>query len=335
MPTVTISFAGLSGPSGASFDPAVTTTVAAFLNANPTVPISISTTGLTADNLTSLGLLSLGGDTVWRIANAGGLDSATLSKVGGGFSSSLSLAANSFTFVRASTAGTYQLTTGGGTFTKASAPQIVSTIAPLLATDSYFITGSDFNDTLTGGTGADTLIGGNGSDTLIGGDGNDSLSGGNGFDSLNGGNGNDSLNGAAGNDTLTGGAGTDTLIGGVGNDTLIGGAGADRFAYTANNQGVDTITDFNPASGEDIINVTRSGFGGAAALPSLGTLSATRFLSGAGATSAVTAAQRFIYNTTDGALRFDQDGNLGAFAPIRIATLSNLAAITNTNIVIV
>jgi Ca2+-binding RTX toxin-like protein len=308
MPTVTISFAGLSGPSGASFDPAVTTTVAAFLNANPTVPISISTTGLTADNLTSLGLLSLGGDTVWRIANAGGLDSATLSKVGGGFSSSLSLAANSFTFVRASTAGTYQLTTGGGTFTKASGPQIVSTIAPLLATDSYFITGSDFNDTLTGGTGADTLIGGNGSDTLIGGDGNDSLSGGN---------------------------GTDTLIGGVGNDTLIGGAGADRFAYTANNQGVDTITDFNPASGEDIINVTRSGFGGAAALPSLGTLSATRFLSGAGATSAVTAAQRFIYNTTDGALRFDQDGNLGAFAPIRIATLSNLAAITNTNIVIV
>jgi Ca2+-binding RTX toxin-like protein len=319
MPTVTISFAGLSGPSGASFDPAVTTTVAAFLNANPTVPISISTTGLTADNLTSLGLLSLGGDTVWRIANAGGLDSATLSKVGGGFSSSLSLAANSFTFVRASTAGTYQLTTGGGTFTKASGPQIVSTIAPLLATDSYFITGSDFNDTLTGGTGADTLIGGNGSDTLNGGAGTDTLIGGNGNDSLDGGTQQDSLIGGDGNDILLGRGGNDTLIGGLGNDTLTGNNDADRFVYNNPNEGGDSITDFG--QGADAIVLSSSGFGG---LTTIGTTLTPSLFS---ATENGTA--KIIYSVVGGVgtLSFDQDlGNSGSL--VTIANIAGFGAAT-------
>jgi Ca2+-binding RTX toxin-like protein len=287
----------------------VTSTVAAFLNAYPTVPISISTTGLTADNLTSLGLLSLGGDTVWRIANAGGLDSATLSKVGGGFSSSLSLAANSFTFVRASTAGTYQLTTGGGTFTKASGPQIVSTIAPLLATDSYFITGSDFNDTLTGGTGADTLIGGNGSDTLNGGAGTDTLIGGNGNDSLDGGTQQDSLIGGDGNDILLGRGGNDTLIGGLGNDTLTGNNDADRFVYNNPNEGGDSITDFG--QGADAIVLSSSGFGGLTTIG--GTLTPTLFSTTENGTA------KIIYS--GGVLSFDSDlANSGG-----LVTIANIA----------
>jgi len=127
----------------------------------------------------------MGGDTVWRIAKAGVADNtATLSRVGGGFSTTLSLPADSLTFVRASTAGTYQLTTGGVTFTKASGPQIVSTIAPLPLTDSYFITGSAFNDSLVGGTGNDSLVGGDGNDTLVGGAGTDTLTGGAGADNF-------------------------------------------------------------------------------------------------------------------------------------------------------
>ncbi|TRU87154.1 MAG: calcium-binding protein [Microcystis novacekii Mn_MB_F_20050700_S1] len=218
-----------------------------------------------------------------------------------------------------------------------------TTIAPLSNMDPYFITGSAFGDTLNGGNGDDSLNGGDGNDSLNGGDGNDTLIGGNGNDTLNGVSGNDSLNGGDGNDTLNGGVGTDTLIGGLGNDTLnggvgtdslTGGAGADRFVFSSSTQGIDTITDFNPAVGEDLIQVTRTGFGGPTALPSLGALTGAQFLSGAGVTSAATAAQRFVYNTTNGGLWFDVDG-VGGAASVQFATLSNLAAITNTNIVVI
>jgi Ca2+-binding RTX toxin-like protein len=272
----------------------VTTTVAAFLNANPTVPISISTTGLTADNLTSLGLLSLGGDTVWRIANAGGLDSATLSKVGGGFSSSLSLAANSFTFVRGGAAGTYQLS-GGIVNTKASGPQIVSAIQALAINDSYDITGSNFNDTLVGGQNDDTLRGGLGND------------------SLNGQQQNDLIDGGAGDDTLIGGGQNDTLIGGAGSDTLSGGSGtgADRFQYNFSNEGTDSITDFGV--GADAIVVSNAGFGGGLTTTVGGTLTPTLF----GATAG--GAVRFVYS--GGVLQFDTDAGAG----VSLVTIANIA----------
>ena len=321
MPTVTISFASLPGPTGASFNPTVTTSVAAFLNAHPTVPISISTTGLTADNLTSLGLLSTGGDTVWRIANAGVADSATLSRVGGGFSKILSLPANSLTFVRGGSAGTYQLT-GGIVNTKASGPQVVSSIAPLLLTDSYFITGSAFNDTLTGGNSTDTLIGGDGNDFLSGGEGADTLIGGNGNDTLNGGNGFDSLIGGDGNDIITGIGGADTLIGGLGSDTLTGGNGNDRFVYNNPNEGGDLITDFNIS--QDFIQVSNGGFGGGLTTVG-GTLTPSLF--GATAGDAV----RFVYS--GGVLQFDTDAGVGV-SLVTIATLNLSPALTAARIVV-
>lgn len=284
MPTVTISFA--DSTSSVTFNPNVTTSVAAFLNAHPTVPISISATGLADDNLTSLGLLSVGGPTVWRIAKAGVADNtATLSMVGGGFSTTLSLPADSLTFVRASTAGTYQLTTGGVTFTKASGPQIVSTIAPLTLTDSYFITGSAFDDSLVGG---------------------------------------------AVNDTLVGGDGKDTLVGGAGTDSLVGGAGADNFVFNSPSEGFDWILGFNSSQG-DVINVSATGFAGGLTAGPLGT---AQFRSGAGINTAANAAQRFIYNTSNGSLWFDVDG-VGGAASVRIANLLGTPTFTASNIVVI
>ncbi|TRU29398.1 MAG: calcium-binding protein [Microcystis aeruginosa Ma_MB_S_20031200_S102] len=343
MPTVTISFAFLPGPTGASFNPAVTTTVAAFLNAHPTVPISISATGLTADNLTSLGLLITGGDTVWRITNAGVAESgATLSQVGGGFSTTLSLPTDSLTFVRGGSGPVggvpvnYDLTTSSGTFRKASGTQ-VSTIAPLSSTgDSYNITGSNFNDTLVGGNLADTLIGGDGNDTLNGNGGDDSINGGLGNDSLNGGagndtliggdgndilfglDGNDSLVGGAGNDTLNGGAGNDTLIGGDGNDTLTGGTNTDRFVYNNPTEGLDTITDFATSGGSaDFIVVSSAGFGGLTTIG--GTLAPSLF-----STTGQNATAKFIYS--GGVLSFDSDltTTLNTLTPIATLNLSPL-----------
>ncbi|WP_375329552.1 calcium-binding protein [Microcystis sp. BLCC-F210] len=154
----------------------MTTSVAAFLNTFTDTPISILGPGITIteDNLTSQGLLTGGVTTAWRITNFGPADSATLSRVGGGFSpQTFSLLANSLTFVRGGSAGTYQLS-GGIVNTKASGPQ-VNGIWNLLTTDSYFITGSGFNDSLVGGDGNDTLVGGAGIDTLTGGAGADNF----------------------------------------------------------------------------------------------------------------------------------------------------------------
>jgi Ca2+-binding RTX toxin-like protein len=319
--TVTISFASLSGPSGASFNPAVTTSVAAFLNANPTVPISISATGLTADNLTSLGLLTAGGNTAWRIQNFGSADSATLSRFGGGFTPlSLSLPANSFTFVRGGAAGTYILS-GGIVNTKASGPQIVSTIAPLGLSTPYFITGSNFNDTLVGGQNTDTLIGGLGND------------------SLNGQQQNDLLQGGGGNDTLQGGGQNDTLIGGAGNDTLTGDGGADRFVFT--NEGLDTVTVFNTTAtgglGPDVFAITSSAYLGAPAPGAAVVSTAAAAANAANSIVVDTLASitglmatksniRFAFATDTKTLLYDNDGDWSTSNP----TVATVTSITGT-----
>lgn len=124
------------------------------------------------------------------------------------------------------------------------------------------IEGNAGDDLLIGGDGADQLNGGNGDDFIFGDDGNDQLFGGNGDDQLlggrdddvlDGGNGDDRLQAGGGDDVLRGGAGQDALFGGLGDDTLAGGAGddmlmgdsgADRFAFTAIDEGVDQIVDF-------------------------------------------------------------------------------------------
>lgn len=96
--------------------------------------------------------------------------------------------------------------------------------------DTFFsietIQGSDFDDIFVGTAAQDRLFGLDGGDTMDGGLGNDLLEGGNGADILNG------------------GGDADILRGGSGDDILTGGTGKDRFQF-GENEGADTITDFN------------------------------------------------------------------------------------------
>ncbi|MFM5981867.1 MAG: hypothetical protein ACKO9I_15125 [Sphaerospermopsis kisseleviana] len=232
------------------------------------------------------------------------------------------------------------------------------------------IYGQAGNDTLIGGEGNDTLIGGTGADSLIGGVGKDtyvvdelgdvvienanegidtvvsfisyhlgdhlerlSLIGENNINgagndlnnAMLGNDGNNFLDGGRGDDNLSGQGGNDTLIGGEGNDTLTGGVGMDAFRFTGLNGGIDTITDFK--SGTDQIQIDSNGFTGLA----IGQLSAEAFTSGAGVTSATSSTHRFIFNTTNGDLFFDADGD-GAEASVKIATLSNSASLSHSDI---
>ena len=146
------------------------------------------------------------------------------------------------------------------------------------------LNGGDGTDTLEGGAGNDTLQGGagvsqdwlsgddgndelrssKGGNTLFGGNGDDTLYSGLGDDTLSGDDGNDTLYGEDDNDTLDGGDGNDELVGGSGDDILTGGNDRDIFAFQLDINktggtavtGHDTVTDFDPGSG-DII-----GFGG-------------------------------------------------------------------------
>lgn len=110
------------------------------------------------------------------------------------------------------------------------------------------------NDTLYGGDGIDTISGGTGNDRMNGYDGNDILSGNEGNDVLVGGNNNDVLRGGSGNDTLYGGADDDILIGGSGIDKLSGDAGIDVIGFSADEDSVDHIYNFDIA--QDAINIT-------------------------------------------------------------------------------
>lgn len=109
--------------------------------------------------------------------------------------------------------------------------------------------------------------------------------------------------GMNGSDRLIGGDGEDRLIGGTGKDILTGGAGADVFEWYAKADFGDAITDFE--AGVDFLRFEGSAFGFGAAT---GGLAVAQFLSATN-TVATTAAQRFIFNSTDTTLWFDRDGS--------------------------
>ncbi|CAO3433711.1 beta strand repeat-containing protein [Azospirillum endophyticum] len=115
----------------------------------------------------------------------------------------------------------------------------------------------------------------------------------------------------------------DTLFGSSSMDSLTGGAGSDSFLFTALGQGPDTITDF--AIGQDRIEVLSSVFGN---LPT-GQIDPGRFA----LNTANSADDRFVFNTTTGALSYDPDGN-GAMAATPIAML-NVRSLSATDIWVV
>ena len=144
---------------------------------------------------------------------------------------------------------------------------------------------------------------------------------------LFGASGNDTLMGHDGADTLTGNAGNDRLIGGAGIDTLFGNAGADTFVLQNLAADRDGIRDF--AAG-DRIEVSAALFGGGLVA---GSLAATQFAAN-GTGVAGDGDDRFIYNTSNGALYFDSDGN-GATARVQIASLTGIPVLTAGDFTIV
>ena len=123
----------------------------------------------------------------------------------------------------------------------------------------------------------------------------------------------------------------DTLIGGAGNDTLIGGAGSDKFAFkvAASSKNIDTLSDFTVS--DDKIQLSKTVFKGFSAV---GVISDTSFLSGAGKTSAMTTAQKLIYDSSSGKLYYDADGS-GKIAAIQIALIGNKADLTSSSFEII
>ncbi len=157
------------------------------------------------------------------------------------------------------------------------------------------------------------------------------LTGNSGNNVLSGLDGNDTLTGGLGNDTLLGGIGNDRLVGGAGNDVLNGGDGTDTFVFdTAPNAAtnLDTVQDFT--SGTDKLSFSRAVFTGFAAT---GAMSVDAFWSGAGVNAAHDATDRFIYNTTTGALWYDADGT-GATAAVQVAVLTGAPTLAFTDFLI-
>ncbi|WP_421760991.1 Ig-like domain-containing protein [Devosia sp.] len=234
------------------------------------------------------------------------------------------------------------------------------------------LNGTDGNDTINGLAGNDTLNGLGGNDIIDGGTGRDKMAGGTGDDTYyldNSGDtvtegsnaGTDSvyagfsytlgsnvenlyltgssaangmgnalnniLSGNAAANKLSGGNGDDTLYGKGGIDTLTGGSGKDKFVFDTALGSVDKIVDFNAT--DDTIVLSKSIF--AAASLNLGTLDASQFFTGA---SAGDASDRFIYNSSTGALYYDADG-IGGAAQQQIATLSKGLALTAADFLLI
>jgi Ca2+-binding RTX toxin-like protein len=194
------------------------------------------------------------------------------------------------------------------------------------------IQGGDGNDFLLGETDGDTVGGGNDDDYLWGGDGDDQLSGDAAATSLFGESGNDQLSGGVdrtprrrrGDDTLAGGDGDDFLEGGPGDDGLTGGAGA-TSSSSAPGDGRRRDQRLQPRQRQDLRLGgrlrRRARFGEPVSLVS-------------GAPGRSGASGQFLFDTDDGSLLWDADGT-GSDPGVLIATLSNLPALTASDIVVV
>ncbi|MCE1270351.1 MAG: M10 family metallopeptidase C-terminal domain-containing protein [Acinetobacter sp.] len=144
-------------------------------------------------------------------------------------------------------------------------------------------------------------------------------------DTLIGNDANNLLVGNEGNDVLNGGLGNDTLQGGLGFDLLSGGAGEDIFVFDSvlSELNTDHIKDFSVTEA-DLVVLNHNIF---SALTEIGQLLSTHFIAGAGLTSGQKADQLIVYNTTNGHLYYDPDGN-GSHALICFAIIDNSVDLT-------
>jgi Ca2+-binding RTX toxin-like protein len=140
------------------------------------------------------------------------------------------------------------------------------------------------------------------------------------------------LTGLGGNDNLAGLGGNDILVGGAGRDRLNGGAGQDAFVFDTtpvNVTNTDIVADFTP--GEDQIWLDAAIY---AALGGPGGLAASALHIVTTGFAAADAADRIIYNSTNGALWYDADGN-GAGAAVYFAQLSAGLALTAADFIVI
>jgi Ca2+-binding RTX toxin-like protein len=115
---------------------------------------------------------------------------------------------------------------------------------------------------------------------------------------------------------ISGNAGANSLNGGQGADTLTGGGGADRFVFdtSLSSADADTIADFDWLDKIWLDEDVYSAFG---QTDTTRVLATANFWTGAAAHD---ADDRVIYDSADGALRYDADGT-GVGASVLIATL--------------
>ena len=139
-----------------------------------------------------------------------------------------------------------------------------------------------------------------------------------------------SFNGLGGADNLDGAGGADILRGGTGLDRLTGGLGNDVFRFMTLDEMGDTVTDFRNAAGDnDRFQIAAAVGGGLVA----GTLAAANFQIRAD-NLAQDSTDRFIFNTTDQTLWYDEDGN-GTIAAVLVADLQAGASLTFADIQII
>ena len=207
--------------------------------------------------------------------------------------------------------------------------------------------GSDFNDTLIGDGGDNFLAGGTGPDVLNGGGGSDTAyyqlwsgqvglvadlsnpgantgeAAGDSYISI------ENLWGTRLDDTLIGDGTANILTGFEGSDTLTGNAGSDTFRFNSAigaSGDVDAVTDFDVPT--DSIELDNAVF---AALGAPGAMDPNNFTIGSGAAD---ANDFIIYNSTDGSLYYDADGN-GGVAQVEFAQLSIGLGLTSSDFIII
>ncbi len=220
----------------------------------------------------------------------------------------------------------------------AGATQLIATVLELNDAPAALAASDIAVDTVTAPRGQ--IIGGdNRNETLVGGDFNDWIDGDGGNDTLFGMGGNDTLFGRSDDDLLVGGEGADSMFGGSGNDTLDGGDGNDTISAAGDESllvysvapgaaNADIIVDF----GSDTFQLDGTVHVNSGPSGRFAAGDARFWSSGTGA--AHDADDRVIYNTANGQLWYDADGN-GAGAAQLIATLQGAPTLAATDIEVI
>lgn len=130
------------------------------------------------------------------------------------------------------------------------------------------------------------------------------------------------------NDVIVGNGENNNIEGRQGADRLSGGPGADTFVYTAPNQGLDTITDFNLDQG-DRLGISAVEFGGGLLprQPLNTTNAATGIFVSSPNPNPIGNSANFLYNSRSGLLSFDVDG-VGGQPSVELALLTGAPELT-------